>query len=80
MWQVTAISVIVAFVGLLFYGYLRSKSAETQSAKDKVEALEQAAEQERAEDKAHDAEEAKEIVRTRDNKRAIGFLADSFGQ
>jgi len=78
MWQITLVSVIVAFVGLLFYGYMRSKSAETQAVKDKVAALETAAEKERAEDKAEDVKEAQEIVSANDNKRAIGFLQDSF--
>ena len=78
MWQVTLVSVIVAFVGLLFYCYMRSKSAETKAVKDKVSALEAAAEKERAEDKAEDVKEAEEITRTSDNKRAIGFLRDSF--
>lgn len=78
MWQITAISVIVAFVGFLFYGWWKSKSAETASAKDKVDALEAAAEQERKEEHDANAKEAEEVAKSDDPERGIGFLRDSF--
>lgn len=79
MWQIFAISVIVGFVGLLFYGYIRSKTAETDAARKKVAALEKAAADRRAKEKAENVAEAKEALESGDPKRAIGFLRDSFG-
>lgn len=74
----TAISVIVAVLALLLFGWWKSKNAEVTALTDKTDALEQAAEQERAEEEAEDAAEAEEVVRSGDTKRVIGFLRDSF--
>jgi DNA-binding protein H-NS len=76
----TAISVIVAIIGFLLFGWLRSKQGQVDAVENKNEALEAAAEKERQEDAAEDEAEADEIVRAGDRKRAIGFLRDSFGK
>lgn len=76
----TAISVIVSIIGFLLFGWLRSKQAQVDSIEEKNEALEIAAQKEREEDAAEDEEEAKSVVASRDTKRAIGFLRDSFNK
>lgn len=78
MWQVTLVSVIVAFIGFLFYGYLRTKSADIEAKQDKIDALERAAEEDREREHAADEREAQEIIASGDNSRAIGFLRGSF--
>ena len=78
MWQVTLVSVIVAFIGLLFFGYLSTKNGVIAAKQDKVEALEKAAEQDRAEERRSDEKKADEIRTAGDVDTAMDFLRDSF--
>lgn len=76
----TAISAILAAIGLIIYQWVKSRTATESALDTKNVALEKRAADQREKERAEDEALAKEIVASGDGQRAIGFLRGSFGR
>lgn len=74
----TAISAILAALGLIFYEWLRNRDANRLALDAKNKALEAQAEARRAEERAENEKIAQAINDANDFDAAIGFLRGSF--
>lgn len=74
----TAISAILAALGLIVYQWVKSRYATESALDTKNVALEKQAAEHREKERAEDEALAKEIVASGDGQRAIGFLRGSF--
>lgn len=76
----TAISAILAALGLIFYQWVKSRNASEVGLSQKNDALEDLAAEKRAREQAEDEEFAKELAASGDTERVIGFLRGSLSR